>query len=604
MDNHFIVASSGPLYDLFYNLAFFITLIILVVEGVKRQFPLLKWILLLLATRFLFIAGTKIFTFSPAEWEFLFTNYQLPETKNKSLIGGLLFGGMGLVAGFYLLRFKKNITDAFAFALPVGIAFQRLGCFFTGCCFGKVSSLPWAIQYPAQSLAHYHQYNEGLLDTTNLFSLPVHPVQLYEILGLFLLVVLLYRFKKRLHRPGSLFLLSIVFMFVLRIGIEFFRDIHAHTIGGEMVGIFNTTQLFLFFILLVMLFYLYQREKFLKVIKTDSLVNDLSLPAAFALLMVFSTVLQRIKDWFTFSELAVLLIVLILASVIFTYRIIKGIYLSPYRWLYLTGSIVPLLLMAQTYPFKQDSATIKTYKTIKIGMGNGDFMNTRDIGTGEGCSRVSNTEYFKQKYTLVSTGFELARENTREKYRVRYGSDLTFGTHTEIRFSDNYEKENNLFSVSPYALFETNWIDIGGGFHAGNVIFVYESKNEEGNDAPTTGNKSLAVYPRLYFRFGPERWFFADYSLAHNFPSALPGFRQQMGIGTGFGLRNGTRIRFGSDLGDFAYLSGYIPVQNKVVIQPMYLWGNPNHHNYGTHRQFSIGLSYRFGHGEKKKSIF
>jgi len=601
MGNYFVVASSGPLYDLFYNLAFLFVLSILIIEGIKRRFPLLKWIFLLLLTRFLFITGTKIFTFSSAEWELLFTNYQLPETNDKSLIGGLLFGGIGLVSGFYLLRFKKNITDAFAFAIPVGIAVQRLGCFFTGCCFGKVSTLPWAVQYPVQSLAHYHQFNDGIINTSNLLSYPVHPVQLYEILGLILLVVMLYRFRKRLHRPGSLFVLSIVFVLVVRIGIEFFRDIHAHTIGGKMLGPFNATQLFLFCIVLFLLYYLYRREKVATAVQTNLQLKDLSLPVALSLLIFFALLLQGFKNWFSFSEMAPIILVLILASGVLIYRIFDRIYLSPYRWLYLAGSILPLFLMAQSYPLVQDSASIKTYKTIKFGMGAGNFMNERDIGHGSGCDRVSKDEYFKQRYTLASGGFEFAHENVTQKYRVRYGTDLTFGKHNEKRVSDDYEIENKLFFVSPYALYETNWLDIGAGIHAGNVVFIYESKLEEGKEIPLSGSKSLAVYPRLYFRLGPERWFFADYSLAHNFPSALPGFRQQLGVGTGFGLRNGTRFRIGSDLGDFGYLSGYVPIQDKVVIQPMFLWANPGYPDSDKHRQFSIGLSYRFGHDEKKK---
>src|SRR5680860_439747 len=105
MEDYLVVAASGNWYTLFYNLAFLITLFILLYEGYSRKFPMLKWIFLLLIVRLLFIAGTKVLTFSAEDFSVLFSRFQLPETSDKSLLGGLIFGGIGLLAGSYLLKF-------------------------------------------------------------------------------------------------------------------------------------------------------------------------------------------------------------------------------------------------------------------------------------------------------------------------------------------------------------------------------------------------------------------------------------------------------------------------------------------------------------------
>ncbi|MBK7370896.1 MAG: prolipoprotein diacylglyceryl transferase [Saprospiraceae bacterium] len=261
MEDYLIVASNGPWYNLIYNLAFLITLCILLYEGYRRKFPLLKWIFIILITHLLFISGTKIGTYSANDFYFLFSRFQLPETSSKSLLGGLLFIGIGLMAVRYVFRFKHNILDAFAVAIPVGIAIQRIGCFVTGCCYGKICTLPWAVKYPVYTLPHFHQFNDKLISTHDLLSLPVHPVQLYEMAGLIVVVFLILKFRKTFKAAGSSLLLSMVLIFVVRFVSEFFRDVHAHTVGGEMVSVFNVTQLVLVPLILILSLMLWKKEK-------------------------------------------------------------------------------------------------------------------------------------------------------------------------------------------------------------------------------------------------------------------------------------------------------------------------------------------------------
>ena len=68
------------------------------------------------------------------------------------------------------------------------------------------------------------------------------------------------------------------------------------------------------------------------------------------------------------------------------------------------------------------------------------------------------------------------------------------------------------------------------------------------------------------------------------------------------GLNNGMNLRFGTSFPEYGalYISGYIPVKNRIVMEPLFLWTSKNYKDsYPVklpENQFSIGLSYRFGY--------
>ena len=90
-----------------------------------------------------------------------------------SWYGGLIGGvGAGLayigIKGWPIVPVLAAATPALAFGHLIG----RIGCFLVGDDYGRPSTLPWAVAFP-----------EGLPPTT----IPVHPTQLYEAIGLALL---------------------------------------------------------------------------------------------------------------------------------------------------------------------------------------------------------------------------------------------------------------------------------------------------------------------------------------------------------------------------------------------------------------------------------
>ena len=94
--------------------------------------------------------------------------------------GGAIHGGIigATLAFFWWVRRLKlplaKTLDCLTPAVALGQAIGRLGCFSAGCCYGTVSSLPWAVTFTDP--------NAQNLSGTPLL-MPLHPVQLYTFLA-------------------------------------------------------------------------------------------------------------------------------------------------------------------------------------------------------------------------------------------------------------------------------------------------------------------------------------------------------------------------------------------------------------------------------------
>jgi phosphatidylglycerol:prolipoprotein diacylglycerol transferase len=105
----------------------------------------------------------------------------------KFWAGGLTYyGGLigATVAAWFVLKRDRfpfwKAADMAGFAVPLGLAFGRMGCLLAGCCFGATCTLPWAVSFPWRSAASEEQFRDHLLSSSNAWSLPVHPTQIYE----------------------------------------------------------------------------------------------------------------------------------------------------------------------------------------------------------------------------------------------------------------------------------------------------------------------------------------------------------------------------------------------------------------------------------------
>lgn len=126
-----------------------------------------------------------------------------------SWYGGLV-GGIGTGLAFIRLRGWPivPILSAATPALAVGHLLGRVGCFLVGDDYGWPTTLPWGVAFP-----------EGLPPTT----VPVHPTQLYESIGLAALAAILIAWRRA--GVADLVVLGryLVLAAALRFAVEFVR---------------------------------------------------------------------------------------------------------------------------------------------------------------------------------------------------------------------------------------------------------------------------------------------------------------------------------------------------------------------------------------------
>ncbi len=146
--------------------------------------------------------------------------------------GGLVFyGGLCLAVPVALWYIRKHsldrgmLMDIFAPSIAVGHAIGRLGCLSAGCCYGKPAGVPWAVTFiDPECLA--------------MKGVPLHPTQLYEALGEFLIFCILIVLRKHQSFKGQLLWTYVVFYSFLRFTVEFFRGDAArgYIVGGISVS--------------------------------------------------------------------------------------------------------------------------------------------------------------------------------------------------------------------------------------------------------------------------------------------------------------------------------------------------------------------------------
>ena len=147
---------------------------------------------------------------------------------------GALF--LSLLAGLLWCRRRKviNCLDLGDLMIPyymVGYVIVRtLGCFLAGCCYGKVSDLPWAVVM------------------VNVDSQPCHPVQLYAALGGIIIFIILNNITGSAI-SGSNILLMFILYGILRLSASFREaDVNPRWVKpGSTINLHDCPLIILFF---------------------------------------------------------------------------------------------------------------------------------------------------------------------------------------------------------------------------------------------------------------------------------------------------------------------------------------------------------------------
>jgi phosphatidylglycerol:prolipoprotein diacylglycerol transferase len=124
--------------------------------------------------------------------------------------GGLSpVGGLCLVFIWLLWRARRlplsplRIADLAAAPLALGYAVGRVGCFLTGCCFGRPTNGAFGVRFPLESVAFQTLFDQGRVSMSEYTTPPLHPVQLYSAAAHALLFVALLLMGTRSSQRGG-----------------------------------------------------------------------------------------------------------------------------------------------------------------------------------------------------------------------------------------------------------------------------------------------------------------------------------------------------------------------------------------------------------------
>jgi phosphatidylglycerol:prolipoprotein diacylglycerol transferase len=168
-------------------------------------------------------------------WPFDHITGKFTGLAGMSYHGGYIGGGIGTL--LWCILKKKPVLkwiDAIVIAIPAGYTFGRIGNFLNGELYGRVTTMPWGMIFPAASkfsvtldwvrvVAEKAQL--AIPEGVRLINLPRHPSQLYEAFfeGL---VVFLLLWLLRKHKPFDGFMTAMysIGYGVVRFFIEYFRE--------------------------------------------------------------------------------------------------------------------------------------------------------------------------------------------------------------------------------------------------------------------------------------------------------------------------------------------------------------------------------------------
>ena len=191
------------------------------------------------------LVGARLFYVIEYREQFFRPGMSLGESLGSVLnlaAGGLVVFGSLPTAAWAAWRFARRrglpllkLADCIAPGLLVGLALGRVGCFLNGCCYGGPCDLPWGVRFPPESPPWLDQAARGLLPAAadasgqpfarggQVWSLPIHPAQLYAAIDAALLALLAMLFTPLARRPGEVFALVLTLHPLSRLLLEAIR---------------------------------------------------------------------------------------------------------------------------------------------------------------------------------------------------------------------------------------------------------------------------------------------------------------------------------------------------------------------------------------------
>ncbi|OUJ70898.1 prolipoprotein diacylglyceryl transferase family protein [Hymenobacter crusticola] len=530
-------------YSLFYLLAFAVNQALLLWEGHRRGYPLRTWLLLMACTTLAFILGTKLIAVPTAEWVAWWQHGQWPTSTMRSALGGAISGTLALLALRRWLGFSWHVFDAFTVPFCVALAVQCVGCLLTGCCFGGLAHDGLGLSYAPGTPPFLTQVQRGLIAATASHSLPVHPVQVYQLLLCLAAGAIILLVRRKPWPGGSWRLLGLFLLLLGRFWMEFMRDPASERVGATLrpVGsiVLKEVQWVLLLLVAVSLFW------WLYLVRRSATVRPATIPVNHTLRNLLGTagllgITAMLGPWaLTLPEVLVIKALLLPVLMLELGRLLLNgsrAATQP-RLVGLPLGLASLVLLF-TNQTPVDSASRQSYWSVTGGVGNGRFSRMQEYeSSGCGSAPPPPAEPFRHHYQSAHLGVAHTAQFYRERNgRVRSRS-VELGIHGMVGRDRAYDdstgvltRSQKLLTIMPYGILHTRYVSGGIGFWVGSLGY-----NKRG---ATYDVNSFDTYALL--RVGPKELLYAQ--AEYNSPVAgLGNPATRFGLGSQF--RSGGRLQ-------------------------------------------------------------
>ncbi len=558
------------------------------------------------------IMGSKLSLLDGSQWMMLLTEGHLPIQDSKSMTGVILGVMFGAWASGKIIGKGESILDLCAVSFPLGMAVQRIGCLFVGCCHGVMTSMPWGITYGPGSKPYLEQMQLGIISADASSSLAVHPDQLYCSIACVAIAIMTWSSGARLKSPMGKFLLSIILYMSFRFVEEFFRF---RLQPEEWMGL-QTEQWKLLSIATVLSFLLLFRERKYIHAEIFNRENSLSLSTHNVRITFFSILILGISvyigTWLTADERIILLLSVFPLCVLLNLDLFLRSTLS--RKYVRTSALLCFALVLMSQKADAPGDTPESYTTFNINSAIGKFNSEHDFnhrrefvpgcGPGEPGQWVELSDKITYRHSYQIGGLGIGRKVYYNQWQSLLASFNVFigkEKETPVNFTGlTYTPpvfNNTLWSINPMVQYDTRGIGLGLGGSFGMLGHDIDDKSSDTLDYnPKSDARHFSLQTRL--RLFSERHSFIEVLGGYDVGS-VGDYNWQLLYGTRFNSEKYMlRAGFGwSKYGGKSYvLRGQMQLTPKLFLSPEFMFGRKYYlsgGNEGRGSRVAVTLEYR-----------
>lgn len=236
-----VLSWLAPPPGAFYTVMVLALALLFLLRGRRAGLPGLRLVESALYTAVGAAIGTRLFYLvttgalwrsAPLEW--------LDPSRGTASWGAYVGAAAGMSIYLGIVRAGPwSYLDVLASCAPLGTAIGRWSCFLAADDFGRVTSVPWALSFPVDSLPYRAHVAAGLIPAGASASAPVHPLQLYLLVNALLVFLVVSAIWWRWRdRPGLTLAFYLIIYGAARFPWEFLRDPAA----GGATGLLSTSQ--------------------------------------------------------------------------------------------------------------------------------------------------------------------------------------------------------------------------------------------------------------------------------------------------------------------------------------------------------------------------